>query len=82
MPELPNDAAGRAYVREIIGDISRMEYEGQIFAVACVWVTKDGGLSVRTAYAEGTKLPLLAGTSLLHDTMIRRLQAEPEPEPS
>lgn len=62
------DATG--LVRSVVGEISRMEYEGDILGIACVIVDKDGDLRTLFAYQPNSKLPLVAGTAVLQKNVI------------
>lgn len=58
-------------IPQIVSEIVDMEHEA--VAIACIMVRKDGNISTKMAYNEGTKLLLLAGLEVFsHDmkTMI------------
>ena len=47
-----------------------MEYAGDMRAIACVVIDKDGDVRTLTAYNEGHKLPIIAGCSILQNQVI------------
>lgn len=59
-----NTLPNHEVVPQIISEI--MELEPRVRAIAAVMVMDDGTLKTRSAFMEGTKLPLLAGADLLH----------------
>jgi hypothetical protein len=58
-------AAGRTMVKQIVGEIAAMEYAGDVVAIAAVVIDADGDCRVLTAFGEGTKLPIIAGTVVM-----------------
>lgn len=63
-------ASGPEAVKTVVGELSAMEYAGDVKAVAIVIVDRDGDLRTLTAWNEGTKLPLLAGLTVTQHNMI------------
>ena len=47
-----------------------MEYAGDVKAVGIVIVDRDGDLRILTAWGEDTKLPLLAGLTVMSNNMV------------
>jgi hypothetical protein len=62
-------------IETICAEIAMMHYEGKVRAIAAVIVTESGHLRTLTAYSEGTKLPLIAGASILQHEMVCCAQA-------
>jgi len=56
---------GARLVKTIVGEISAMEYAGDVKAIAAVVIDKDGDVRVLTAFQEGAKIPIIAGCSIL-----------------
>lgn len=57
-------------VKEIVGELAAMEYAGDMRAIACVVIDKDGDVRTLVAYNEGHKLPIIAGASILLNQVI------------
>lgn len=57
-------------VKTIVGEIAAMEYAGDIKAIACVVIDKDGDVRTFLAYNEGQKLPLTAGSLYLQHELV------------
>ena len=47
-----------------------MEYAGDMKAIACVLIDKDGDVRTLIAYNEGQKMPIIAGCSILQHQVI------------
>lgn len=73
------DAKGLDLVRQIVSEISAMEYSGDMRAIACVVIDKDGDLRTLQAFSEGTKLPLLAGCAVLQSNLISDMRSFDKP---
>lgn len=57
-------------VKEIVGEIAAMEYAGDMKAIACVIIDRDGDVRTLVAYNEGQKMPIIAGCAILqHQTI-------------
>lgn len=54
----------------ICAEIAEAFYEGDIQAIACIIVKKNGDIRTLQGFEEGFKMPLLAGTSILQTEMI------------
>lgn len=65
-----NDGDATALIRTVVSEISRMEYEGDVRAIACVIVDKDGDLRTLFANQPKTKLPMIAGVAVLKKEII------------
>lgn len=78
MPDLSNDPDGKSIVRaeleRIAGELTERVYLNNVQAIACVFIDADGDLSTRIAYQRGTKMPLLAGTTLLQHAMLNEMK--------
>ncbi len=61
----PNDVIG-----PLCAEIAEAFYAGDIQAIACIVVKKNGDLRTLQGFEEGQKMPLLAGTAILHSEMI------------
>lgn len=59
------DADASELIKAVVGEISRMQYEGDMQAIACVIVDKDGDLRTMFSFQPKQKLPLLAGATIL-----------------
>lgn len=57
-------------VKFIVGEIAAMEYCGDLKAIACVVIDRDGDVRTLTAYNDGFKLPIIAGCSILSHQII------------
>lgn len=66
---------GQETVKEIVADIVQMQYRGDMQAIACVIVDRDGDLRTLMAYGQGAKMPLIAGIAILQHETIGKLQA-------
>lgn len=78
MPDLSNEPNGQGIVRaeleRIAGELTERVYLNNIQAIACVFIDADGDLSTRIAYQKGTKLPLLAGITVLGHAMMDEMK--------
>lgn len=78
MPDLSSDPDGKRIVRDelerIAGELTERVYLNNIQAIACVFIDADGDLSTRIAYQIGTKLPLLAGATVLQSCMLDEMK--------
>ncbi len=54
-----------AAVKQIVGEISAMEYSGDMRVIAAVVIDKDGDVRTLIIYNEEYKLPIIAGVSIL-----------------
>lgn len=59
-----------AVVKEIVGEISAMEYAGHVKAIACVIIDADGDVRTLVAYNNGQKMPIIAGCAILQRQVI------------
>jgi hypothetical protein len=57
-------------VHEIVGEISAMEYAGDVKAIIAAVIDKDGDLRTFVAYNEGQKFPLIAAAGILQHQVI------------
>lgn len=78
MTDLSSNPDGKRIVRaeleRIVGELTERLYLDNIQAIACVFIDADGDLSTRIAYQVGTKLPLLAGTTVLQSSMLDEMK--------
>lgn len=72
-------ASGSEAVKSVVGELSAMEYAGDVKAVGIVIVDRDGDLRTLIAWNEGTKLPLLAGLSVMQHNMIGDMAPKQKP---
>ena len=84
MPDFSNVPLGqnivRAELERIAGELVERVYVNNIQAIACVFIDADGDMSTRIAFQLGTKLPLLAGTTVLQHCMMDEMkQIAPKP---
>lgn len=63
-------AQGRALVKQIVGEIAAMEYAGDVVAVGAVVIDSDGDVRVLTAYGDGTKLAIIAGSVIMQRQLL------------
>lgn len=70
MSKTVEPSSGREAIKTIVGELAAMEYAGDVKAVAIIIIDRDGDLRTLTAWNNGTKLPLLAGLSVVQHNMI------------
>lgn len=63
-----------AELEHVAGELTERVYLNNIQAVALVLIDADGDVCTRIAYQQGTKLPLLAGISILQAGMLAEMQ--------
>lgn len=64
------DKAPPDVIGPICAEIAEAFYAGDIQAIACIVVKKNGDLRSLHGFEEGRKMPLLAGTAILHAEMV------------
>lgn len=70
-----SDPIGQGLVKAVVDELVAMHYAGDVQAIACVVVDKDGDLRTQIAYAPGTKLPLVAGVAILGREIVDGLRS-------
>jgi hypothetical protein len=69
------DPIGLGLVKTVIDELVAMNYDGDVSAIAVVVVDRDGDLRTQIAYSPGTKLPLVAGVSILGQEIVGGLRS-------
>lgn len=59
-----------ARLMAIADEIAELQASGDLKAIACVLILPNGDLRTLHCFSDGHKLPLLAGTSILHKDML------------
>ena len=59
-----------AVVKAIVGEIAAAEYAGDVKAIACVIIDKDGDVRTLVAYSDGHKIPIIAGCAILQHQVV------------
>lgn len=58
-----------------------MEYAGDMKAIAAVMIDKDGDVRTLVAYADGTKLSIIAGCAILQNQIVHEAAERETPKP-
>ena len=61
-------------LHDIVGEIVLGEHRGDIRAIACVVVDRDGDIRTLVCYDNGQKLPILAGVLVLQNQVVNKIQ--------
>lgn len=69
------DGAPPQVVKDIVGEIAAMEYAGDVKAIACVIIDRDGDVRTLVAYNDGAKMPVIAGCAILQNQIISEARA-------
>lgn len=80
MPALPipNSPFCRERIHAIVGGLSEAEYEGQIRAVAVLWVDTAGDIHSSYFGQPNSTFPLIAGMQLLNQEILASITNDPE----
>lgn len=73
MEELDGDIKVQQEIERVLGEFTELAYDGKIKAIAFVIVNDEDSLMTRIAFKRNNKIPLVAGTAVLHSTALEHM---------